>query len=52
VVLFSAQEVSTASLRAAGNVDAALVKARTSSKKLLSTITELINKNQGLVARD
>jgi DNA-binding response OmpR family regulator len=44
VVLFSAQEVSSANLKAAGKVDAALVKARTSSKKLLSTITELINK--------
>ncbi len=46
VVLFSAQEVDLASVKAAGNVDAALVKTRTSSKKLLSTITELINKNR------
>lgn len=41
VVLFSAQEVSP---EEAGGVDAALVKTRTSNKKLLNTITDLINR--------
>ncbi|MDQ6693870.1 MAG: PAS domain S-box protein [Chloroflexota bacterium] len=45
VVLFSAREVSA---EEAGNVDAALVKTRASNEKLLSTITELINRNRGM----